>query len=85
MIIIFYDANNEQVYICTEHEKMKIIHMEDPRLLDYIPNDDILYVEDAHFITKGQFTEWLQGDLELVRDIPENEVNRFTGLLEDKN
>jgi hypothetical protein len=85
MIIIFYDANKEQIYICTENEKTKIIRIEDPSLLDYVPNDDILYVEDAHFITKGQFAEWLQGDLELVKDIPENEVSRFTGLLGDRN
>ena len=85
MTIIFYDANKEQVYICTENEKTKVIQIEDARLLDYIPNDDILYVEDAHFITKDQFGEWLRGDLELVKDIPENEVSRFTGLLDDQN
>jgi len=85
MIIIFYDANKEQVYICTEHEKTKVVHIEDPHLLDYIPNDDILYVEDAHFITKEQFGKWLQGDLELVKDVPKKEVNKFTGLLKDKD
>jgi hypothetical protein len=84
MIIIFYDANKEQVYICTEHDKTKVIHIDDPHLMDYIPNDDVLYVEDAHFITKMQFKEWLEGDLELVKDVPDSGVSRFTGLLDER-
>lgn len=82
MIIIFYNANKEQIHICTEHDKMRIVSIDDPHLMDYIPNDDILYVEDAHFITKEQFKEWLQGDMDLGPEPYDEEgVSRFTGLL----
>lgn len=82
MVIIFYDANKDQIYICTEHDKTRVIPADDPHLIDYVPNDDILYVVDAHFITKAQFSEWIQGDFEL--DSPEESegVTRFTGMLE---
>lgn len=78
MVIIFYDADKEQIYICTEREKMKSISISDPDLLTYIPNDDILYVQNAHFITKKQFGEWLDGEGETF-----DEPHRFTGFLEE--
>ncbi len=82
MTIVFYDANKEQLYICTEFDKTRIISIDDPNLMSYIPNDDILYVENAHFITKEQLYEWLQGNFELGPDPNvDNEVSRFTGLL----
>ncbi len=79
MVIIFYDSEKEQVYICTEREKMKTISINDPDILTHVPNDDVLYVQNAHFITKKQFGEWLEGDDELLSDEP----HRFTGFMEE--
>ena len=79
MVIIFYDSEKEQVYICTEREKMKTISINDPDILTHVPNDDVLYVQNAHFITKKQFGEWLEGDGEIINDEP----HRFTGFMEE--
>lgn len=65
MVIIFYDASDDKLYICTETDKTKVISLNDPNIMDYIPNDDILYVENAHFLTKQQFGDWLSGDMEI--------------------
>lgn len=61
MVIIFYDAQKELIYLCTEKEEMQIISVNDPNLLSQVPNDDILYVQNANFITKNQFASWLDG------------------------
>ncbi len=79
MVIIFYDSDKEQIYVCTEREKMKIISINDPDILTHVPNDDILYVQNAHFITKKQFGEWLEGDGEAFDDEP----HRFTGFMKE--
>jgi hypothetical protein len=55
--------------------------LNDPNLLDHIPNDDILYVSNAHFITKAQFGEWLRGDFEFEVAESDPGVSRFTGML----
>lgn len=78
MVIIFYDPEKEEICLCTEREKMKKIPVDDPNLLSYIPNDDILYVQNAHFITKRQFQQWLDGEAKL-----EEEPHRFTGFLDE--
>jgi len=62
MVIIFYDSDKERLCICTEQDKMQTISIDDPDILSCIPNDDILYVKNAHFITKQQFGEWLEGN-----------------------
>lgn len=80
MVIIFYDADKEQICICTEREKMKKISISDPDILTHVPNDDILYVQNAHFITKKQFGEWLEGGGE---DFNSAEPHRFTGFMEE--
>lgn len=79
MVIIFYDSEKEQLYICTEREKMKTISINDPDIMTHVPNDDILYVQNAHFITKKQFGDWLEGDGEILN----NEPHRFTGFMEE--
>jgi len=63
--IIFYDKKSEKIHICTEHEATKVISTDDPHLLDFVPNDDILYVESAHQIKKSQLEEWLKDGVEL--------------------
>lgn len=68
MVIVFYDSEKEVIYICTEREKMKTIPVDDPNLLSNIPNDDILYVQNAHFITKRQFQQWLNGEAKIEED-----------------
>lgn len=80
MVIIFYDSEKEQIFICTEREKMKSISINDPDILTHVPNDDILYVQNAHFITKKQFGEWLEGDGEIFEP---SEPHRFTGFMEE--
>ncbi|KKK47876.1 hypothetical protein LCGC14_3150760, partial [marine sediment metagenome] len=79
MVIIFYDADKEQIYICTEREKMKSISINDPDILTHVPNDDVLYVQNAHFITKKQFGDWLEGNGPSL----DSEPHRFTGFLDE--
>jgi hypothetical protein len=81
MVIIFYDAEKEQIYLCTERDKMKILSIDDPGIKDHIPNDDILYVQNAHFITKKQFGDWLEGS---GPDFA-SEPHRFTGFLDEES
>ena len=81
MVIIFYDSDKEQVYICTERDKMKIVKLGDEDLMSHIPNDDILYVQNAHCITKSQFKDWLSGDMVLQGE--SQDTHRFTGFMED--
>jgi hypothetical protein len=59
---------------------MKIISINDPDILTHVPNDDILYVQNAHFITKKQFGDWLEGDGE---NFESSEPHRFTGFMEE--
>ena len=61
MILIFYDAEEEIIRICSEDQKMKSIPADDPELLSYVPNEDILYVSKAQYITKTQLEGWLSG------------------------
>ena len=69
MVIIFYDATDDKIYICSETEKTKVLNISDENLLDYVPNDDILYVQSGHYITKKQFGDWLNGQMELEGDL----------------
>lgn len=82
MVIIFYDAGEDKIYICTETDKTKVVSLNDPNIMDYIPNDDVLYVENAHFITKQQFGDWLSGGLEINSAQGNEEVSRFQGFLD---
>lgn len=61
MTIIFLHPKSKKLYICTETEVTRVVTLDDPDLLKYIPNDDILYVENGHIIQKDQFATWLQG------------------------
>ncbi len=65
MTIIFYKQDSNKIYLCTETEPMKKIDSNDKHIMDYIPNDDILYIENAHMVSKKQFGEWLKGDMKL--------------------
>ncbi|MHA2281511.1 MAG: hypothetical protein ACXAC5_11710 [Promethearchaeota archaeon] len=78
MVIIFYDSDKEVIYICTEREKMKSVPVDDPNLISYVPNDDILYVQNAHFITKRQFSQWLEGEGDI-----DTKPHRFSGFLDE--
>ena len=81
MVIIFYDSDKEEVYIATDRDKMKIVPVDDPNLLSYIPNDDIMYVQNAHIITKKQFGDWMSGELEFEE---EQEPHRYMGFMNDE-
>lgn len=80
MVIIFYDAIDEKIYVCSETNRTQVLDINDPELLDYIPNDDILYVQSGHYITKKQFGDWVSGQMNLdgdmVYDYPT--TNRFS-------
>jgi hypothetical protein len=75
MTIIFYDANEEKLYICTPYDKTKIVNVNDPNIMDHIPNDDLLYVTNGHWMEKRQFFDWLQGEME-IEDDPDVELDR---------
>lgn len=59
MIIVFFDIKKKKLHICSENEKTRVIGIDEPDIIDYIPNDDILYVENAHFLTRQQFAQWI--------------------------
>lgn len=65
MVILFYDQDNEKLHICTENDKMHIISINDPNIMSHIPNDDILYVENAHYLTKEQLRLWFNDEYDL--------------------
>jgi len=81
MVIVFYDANDEKFYIASPDIGMKVIRYDDAELMNYFPNDDILYVTNGHYFTKQQFEDWLSGDMEI--DEPDDEPSRWDGFLED--
>lgn len=64
MTIIFLNPINGKLYICTENEPTKIVDPSDPNVLKYIPNDDILYVENGHIVQKDVFATWLESGVE---------------------
>jgi hypothetical protein len=82
MTIIFYNTQEKCLHICSEKEKMVKVSLSNENINDYIPNDDILYVENAHFINKKQFQSWLKGDFKL-KDSDEI-AQRFLGSLDDE-
>ncbi len=86
MVIVFYDLKNQKIYVCSQTERMKEISAGDPNLMDYIPNDDILYVDKAHVLTKSQFNEWINGDIEITAPIEQKHEkiatsNKLSGKL----
>lgn len=87
MIIVFYDANSNKLHICSPTDKTRIISKNDPDLMSYIPNDDILYVTNGHYFTKQQFFNWLTGKMS-IKSEPGDEImssgpSRHMGLLQD--
>ena len=83
MTIIFYDADNDSLYICNQNEKMKVISLSDQDLSLHIPDEDILWVGDAACITKPQFVKWLKGEISFdgSSNSKQSSVSRFTGFL----
>ncbi len=82
MIIVFYDQNADKIYICKPNERTLIADADDPNLMNYIPNDDIMYVTDGHFFTKQQFADYLSGESETTIASTDNAgPNRFDGFL----
>lgn len=63
MVIIFFNAKTHSLYVCSEANGMQVISLNDPDLISSIPNEDILYVQSGHFITKGQFVQWINGQM----------------------
>ena len=66
MTIIFYNPQDKQLYVCSTESKMQVLDPNDPQLMTYIPDDDILYVQNGHMITRGQFSDWMEGKMDLV-------------------
>jgi len=62
MIVIFYHQDEGKLYVCKPNERTNVIDIQDPELMNYIPNDDILYVTNAHYYTKQQFADYLSGN-----------------------
>lgn len=83
MTIIFYNTEENCLHICSDKEKMIKVNIKTENIQDFIPNDDILYVENAHYINKKQFCSWLKGDYEL--NSSDEIANRFLGSMDDSN
>jgi hypothetical protein len=71
MVIVFLDPNTDSLYICSENEKMKKIDLGNANLLSFIPDDDLLYVQDGIFLTKHQFQDWLEGGAQFAVPAPQ--------------
>lgn len=63
MTLIFKDKTN--IWICQQDKPVKVTTVDDPNLITYIPNDDLIYVQSASLITKKQFASWLKGEFQL--------------------
>lgn len=61
MTIIFLNPFDNKIYIGPENEVIKSFQRDDPELINYIPNDDILYVKDGCVLNKTQFVDYLEG------------------------
>jgi len=61
MVLLFYDHKNSKVYIATKDHPLAVYDVNDPKLIDFLPNDTILYIQEAHIITKSQIESWLSG------------------------
>lgn len=78
MVIVFYNAEEDCLYISSEREPMHKVSLDnDP--LSSIPNDDILYVQKGCYVTKSQIGQWLDGTVELDEN---EEPSRYTGLMD---
>ena len=62
MTIVFYDQQNNQLWICNK-QTTTVVSLNDEQIGQHIPNDDILYVTNAHYFTKDQFIDFLSGKL----------------------
>lgn len=87
MIIVFYDANSSKLHICSPTDKTRIVNKNDPDLMSYIQNDDILYVTNGHYFTKQQFSDWLTGKITVKSEVGDEALSsgpsRHMGLMED--
>jgi hypothetical protein len=73
MTIIFLNPHTHKLHICTETDPTRIVDPNDPEIMKYIPNDDILYVEDGHILRKEEFVSWLEGG---VQESPRRALNQ---------
>jgi hypothetical protein len=80
MIIVFYNANQEKVYICDTNNKTTVVDANDTRVFDNIPNDDILYVTNGHYFTKQQFLDWMAGEYK-INDA--TNTSKYAGIMND--
>lgn len=81
MVIVFYN-NDDYVYICSEDKPMQKIHKNNPEIKNMITDNEICYVQDAHFINKKQFVDWIINEAHETH-VETNKPNRFTGFMED--
>ncbi len=86
MIIVLYDKNADCIYICRPNEKTVVVKVNDPRIMDMIPEDDILYITNGHYFTKQQFADYLSGKMTPQRNALDSvisEPSRYEGFLDD--
>ena len=83
MIIVFYNANENKIYVSSTSEKTKVFDVNVPTWFNQVPNDDILYVTNGHFFTKQQFGEWIQSNDSCSDETDPlgQSTNRFAGFL----
>lgn len=62
MTIILYNEIKNEILIAIPNEVTKIIQLNDPNLLQHIPDDTIMYVNKCNLITKDQFQKWMNGE-----------------------
>ena len=86
MIIVFYDANAGNLHICSPTEKNRVVKKDDPNVMSYIQNEDILYVTNGHYFTKQQFSDLLSGKMTVGKvqgDDMSSGPSRHMGFMED--
>ena len=87
MIILFYDEGEGKLHICSPNDKTKIVDIDDPNVMDNIPNDDLLFVTNGEWFEKRQFREYLEGRMELENSEPplthHTGPSRFAGFMND--
>lgn len=77
MTIIFLSPFNNKIYVCPEGQTVKTFDRDDPALLDYVPNDSILYVKDGGVLNKAQFSDYLDGSFQIPNETPRQATDEF--------
>lgn len=78
MVIVFYDSQAELLYVATSTEPIQSIRIDDVEALEEIPDDDVIYVQNAHILNKQQLIAWTKGEYQIHTPVPAPSAHAVT-------